>query len=453
LRLPLNDTTMRSLFASYTLLITSVSSEKTSLIGVPVLLTDPGNCGTLAAARDLGRRGIQVITLSADHGVPTSRSRYVSRHIRGKNVSTPEQYLQLLVETGKSNPGMVLYPTSDDSAWLISTYHQTLQQYFRMYSPDSQSMQNVLDKRRLFDACNAVGIKAPISHFAESIEEVATIAQHATFPLLLKQRTQIFSLTHTKGAIVKAADELVPAYKHFIASNQHAEAVRASMPFSSWPLMQEFHKDAHKGSYLVSGFVNRDHTQMVSQAALKVLQYPRTLGIALCMETTPLDQELADRILALCKLTGHFGAFQIEFLVAGKDKLLIDFNPRYYHYMSFDMTRGIPFPWLSHLGACGDEQSLGHAIEHARTHLDHGNYTFSYRLQLRELLWAQRITGTMSGKDFRYWQNWYKQHEHHMIDAVADEDDPKPENAMLKAKIASWLHHPRAFLRKIALDK
>jgi len=225
------------------------------------------------------------------------------------------------------------------------------------------------------------------------------------------------------------------------------------MPFSSWPLMQEFHKDAHKGSYLVSGFVNRNHTHIVAQAAVKVLQYPRTLGIALCMEAAPLDEDLTQRILSLCRLTGHFGVFQIEFLIAGNRKLLIDFNPRYYHYMGYDMVRGIPFPWLAHLGACGDEDALAGAIETARTSLDPTPHTFSYRLQLRELLWAQRLTGTMSHQDFNHWRDWYKQHRHHMIDAVADTDDPKPERAMLRSKITSWMRHPRSFLRKIALDK
>jgi hypothetical protein len=191
----------------------------------------------------------------------------------------------------------------------------------------------------------------------------------------------------------------------------------------------------------------------VAQAAVKVLQYPRTLGLALCMETAPLDEGLKQRILALCKQTGHFGVFQIEFLVAGDRKLLIDFNPRYYHYMGFDMARGIPFAWLVQLGACGDEVALANAIEHASAHLDHGPFAFSYRMQLSELLWAQRLTGTMSANDFKHWRSWYKLHRHHMIDAVADADDPRPERATLIAKVLTHLRHPRAFIRNIALDR
>lgn len=420
---------------------------------IPALLTEPGNCGTLAAARDLGRRGISIWTLSTDNGTPTAASRYVSRHLRYARATRPEQHLNMLLEIGKANPGMVLYPTSDDFAWLQSTHLDELRPYFRMYSPDGVAMENVLDKRHLFDACCEVGIDSPVSYFAESLDEVSAVAQKATFPVLLKQRTQIFSVTHSKGAVVRSANDLLPAYRKFIKGNQHAEAVHARMPFSSWPLMQEFHTDAHKGSYLVSGFVNRDHTHIVAQAAVKVLQYPRTLGIALCMETAPLDDDLTQRILALCKRTGHFGVFQIEFLVANARKLLIDFNPRYYHYMGFDMARGIPFPWLAQLGACGDESALAEAINQSREHLDKSEFTFSYRLQLRELLWAQRLTGTMSAQDFNYWRAWYSKHKHHMVDAVADADDRKPEWAVAVSKVKSYLRHPRAFIRQIALDR
>ena len=37
---------------------------------IPALLTEPGYCGTLAAARDLGARGIRVWTTSAKGHAP-----------------------------------------------------------------------------------------------------------------------------------------------------------------------------------------------------------------------------------------------------------------------------------------------------------------------------------------------------------------------------------------------
>jgi D-aspartate ligase len=419
----------------------------------PVLLMDADYCGTLAAARDLGRRGIQVWSASTKSGAPTAYSRYVARHWHTSGSSTPEALLQWLIQFGKQHTGTVLYPTSDDFAWLQATNVAALQPYFHMYSPDATVIEGVLDKRQLLEACDAVGIECPVSHFVESLDEVAAIAPRCRFPLVLKQRTQVFSLTHTKGIVVRTPDRLARTYGDFVAMNPHAEAVRARMQFASWPLMQEFHANATKGSYLVSGFVNRDQTRIVTRAAIKLLQYPRTLGIALCMETAPIDDALTQRILALCKRTGYFGVFQIEFLLNGDRKLLIDFNPRYYHYMAFDMARGLPLAWLAHLGACGDEAALNREIDTCSHSSDTEHHTFSYRLQLSELLWAQRLSGTMSATDFSHWRRWYRQHHDHMIDAVADSTDPRPELATAVNKMCAFLRHPRAFVRQIALDR
>jgi len=420
---------------------------------VPALLTEPGFCGTLAAARHLGQRGVAVRTMGRALGAPTAHSRYVGRHWRSPRMDDIGRRVGLLMQIGRLHPGTVLYPTSDDFAWLQAAHATSLRRYFRMYSPEIEAIENILDKRRLSDACRQVGIEFPESCFAESRADVVAAAQSARFPVLLKQRTQIFSDTKSKGALVHRAADLVAAYDRFVAENRHAPEVAARMPFASWPIIQTFLPDAHRGSYLVSGFVNRDHSQIAAQAARKVLQYPRTLGIALCMEPAPLDDDLTARILALCKLTGHFGVFQIEFLVEGERKLLIDFNPRYYHYMAFDIARGLPLPWFAHLGACGDEAGLARAMRESGGSLDSRPSAFCFRLELAELLWAQRLTGTMSREDFHRWRRWYRTHRGHIVDAVAAAGDRWPE---ITAGIAKWalnLRHPRAFIRRIAFDR
>ncbi|MGC1458373.1 MAG: hypothetical protein WA825_08870 [Steroidobacteraceae bacterium] len=419
----------------------------------PVLLTEPGYSGTLAAARELGRRGIRVATVSASAGVPTARSRFVAGHWRSPPTDDSDGLVEWLEKYGGENPGTVLYPTSDSFAWLQCAFASRISPHFLTYAPDIAAIESVLDKRRLHEACRMVGIETPATYFAESETEVLTAARQAPFPLLLKQRTQIFSKTATKGVLVNRPDDLLVQYRRFVAGNPHAPAVRARLPYASWPLMQEFRANAKYGSYLISGFVNSSHTEIAAKAAVKVLQYPRTLGIALCMEQAPLDQLLTERILALCKLTGYFGVFQIEFLTDGEHKLLIDFNPRYYHYMAFDIARGLLFPWYAQLGACGEEEALARALAQARAVPDAARLAFSSRLQFNEMVWAQCLTGTMSGSDVRRWRSWRRKNRDCIIDAVADPGDRWPETA---AAVANWwrhLCHPRAFIRKIALDR
>ena len=419
----------------------------------PVLLTEPGYCGTLAAARELGRRGIPVATAGGTAGLPTSRSRYVRRNWPAPGADAVHALVEWLERYGRAHPGTVLYPTSDSLAWLQAAFAARLSPHFLTYAPEVGAIESVLDKRKLHEACRMVGIETPTTYFAETEAEVISVARRARFPLLLKQRTQILSNTGTKGLLVQWPEELLSQYRRFVAANAHAAAVRARIPFASWPLMQEFRADAKDRTYLVSGFVNSSHTEIAAKAAVKILQYPRTLGIALCLEQAPLDPGLTERILALCRLTGYFGVFQIEFLIAGEHKLLNDFNPRYYHYMAFDMARGLALPWYAQLGCCGEEEALTSALAQGRNAPDPARLVFSSRLQFHEMLWAQRLTGTMPADEARHWRAWRRRNRDCMIDAIADSQDRWPEVAAAVANGWRYLRHPRAFLRKIALDR
>lgn len=420
---------------------------------IPVLLTEPNHCGTLAAARELGRRGVWVSTIGPSRLGLASSSRHVGKHWRCAPEAIHPARIDWLEEYGRRHPGTILYPTSDTMAWLQALHAPALERSFRTYSPDIEAMEAVLEKRRLYDVCDAVRIATPVTHFAESREDIEAVAKSARFPLLLKQRTQVFSRSKTKGLVVERPEALVGTYESFVARNQHAPEVQCRMPFASWPMMQEFHPDAFKKTYLVSGFVNRDHTACVAQAAVKVLQYPRTLGIALCMEEAPLDAALAARILTLCKLTGFYGVFQIEFILDGDRKLLIDFNPRYYHYMAYDIARGLPLPWYAQLGACGDEAALARELAAAREPRAGPALAFSYRLQLAEMLWAQQLAGTMSRDEAGRWRRWHRAHRGHLVDAVADRDDRWPEIIAGVLNWSSHARHPRAFINRIALHR
>src|SRR5262249_41353571 len=143
-------------------------------------------------------------------------------------------------------------------------------------------------------------------------------------------------------------------------------------------------------------------------------------------EAAPLDAELAEKIRALCVEVGYFGVFQIECLRVGGRFLLIDMNPRYYHYMAFDIARGMPLPLFAHLAACGDEGALAREVEEARAHSGNGASAFTYRLQLGELLLAQRLAGTISREEATRWRLWCASHRGHLVDAVLKEGDGMP---------------------------
>jgi hypothetical protein len=55
----------------------------------------------------------------------------------------------------------------------------------------------------------------------------------------------------------------------------------------------------------------------------------------------------------------------LEFIRAGGKQLLIDFNPRFYSQMGFDIARGSPLPLLVYEAACGHEAQLAEVSREA----------------------------------------------------------------------------------------
>ncbi len=411
----------------------------------------PEHCGTLAAVRCLGEAGIEVWTASERRLALGAFSSSVSRRERCPSVTRPEELLDWLARFGEANPGAVLYPTCDDYAWLQAVHDERLSKHFPTYSPSEDVLDAVLDKRRLHDHCRAAGIDTPETHFPNTDEEAAALARTMKPPILLKQRTQVLSRTHTKGKIVTRAEDLAPAFQRFVEENAHGRALEERLPNASKPLVQAYYAEGVSGSLLVSGFIDRGGELFVARAARKVLQFPRTLGIALCLEAIELDSALARALRDLCVSVGYYGVFQIELLTAGARHLLIDFNPRYYHYLAFDDARGMALPLMVHAAATGDRETLERLVREAAT--DRGPRAFSYRLQLEELLLVQQISGAMSQDDAGKWRAWYASYDGKLVDAVARSRDRLPAWIDLATRVYDRARHARSFVRRVALDR
>ena len=180
------------------------------------------------------------------------------------------------------------------------------------------------------------------------------MAAEARFPVLLKPQTQILFESHVKGSQVERASELLPRYREFLERNHYGRKLLEYDAKANRPMVQAFHTEAAQNIFSLSGFVDRTGELFVARGAMKVLQRPRKLGIGLCFEDVPVEPELAEKVRALCKKLGYHGTFEVEFIRAGGKRLLIDFNPRFYSQMGFDIARGMPLPLLVYEAALGD---------------------------------------------------------------------------------------------------
>jgi predicted ATP-grasp superfamily ATP-dependent carboligase len=406
-------------------------------------------CGTLAAVRSLGERGVRVTVADPSLESPAAWSRFATKRVRCPDLARTAELLAWLLRFGEREPGHVLYPTCDEYAWLIALHATELGRHYRLYSPTVEAIESLLDKRSLSRLCEKVGIETPPSWYPESEGHLRAIGSEAPFPLLIKQRTQILSLTHTKGVLVREPSGLVEAYETFRRGNQFAGAILDRMPDIDEPLLQAYFPESVDGSLLVAGFIDRSGELFTARASNKLLQIPPRLGIALCLEETPLDTGLAERIARLCRASGYFGVFQMEFIRSKGQHMLIDFNPRYYHHLAFEIARGMPLPVFAHLAASGEDAALAREVAASNGHLPTGNRFFAHRVQLETALFLRRVSGRISRTDA---SGWRRRARMGGVDAVLHPGDRRPGVIDAGLYLREWVLHPRALYRKLALD-
>jgi D-aspartate ligase len=387
----------------------------------PMVLGNADFGGTLAATRCLGAHGVPVLLPGAARLDPARWSRH-ARPIPGP--SDPELLVAWLRDEAPA--GLVVYPTCDDLAWLLARDRDALARRHHLYSPSIDAVEALLDKRRLHELARASGLASPETWYPRDEAEAMRLAPGLPFPVLLKPRTQVLSRSHSKGYRAASAEEL--------------------------PLLQAYHRTRSDRITSVSGFVDERQQLFVARAATKVLQSPRGLGIGICFESLPLDPALARAIRALCATAGYHGAFEVE-LLAGDPPLLIDFNPRFYGQLAFEVARGLPSPWLVYLGALADRPALEAEVERALAAPVHDDAIFCNKLVSRLELGCQALAGVVSAGEALRWRRWYLDHRHRAVDPYQEAGDPGPLLAQWGSVAAGVLRHPRAFLRQRVLGR
>lgn len=411
--------------------------------------------GSLAATRSLGRNGFAVTFADHRRLVPAMWSRFVTTRIAAPPPSELGAYADWLLAEGRRRPGRFLYAASDDLCWILAKHRARLASCFRMYQPDLATIYTLLNKQRLGELAARLGVPTPATWAPTSDAALDEVARTATYPVLIKPRTQIGLASKRKGAVCASAVELREAYRAFRAANTYHPEVVAHDPDVTWPLIQAFLPSAAANILSVAGF--RDEAgHLALRASQKVFQRPRRVGVGVGFEARDVPAQAASWVRELCAATGYFGVFEVEFLVDAHGRLfLADFNPRYYGQMGFEIARGLELPWLAWLGACGEPVRLSTALARAETGHESGSADvsrFAHGWVLSLLLAGHYATGRIDRPTRALWRRWMAGDGAAVADAMSDRDDARPLLVDLIAAGLAGVRHPRSFVRTFCLD-
>lgn len=448
--LELSDCNSVNLFYS----IRSLTMTPSRLLRTGVLLTHGNYYGTLAAARDLGRVGIPIRVADASRFTPTYASRYCQTHEQMSCMDDLSQTGKWLIEYGERHPGLVLYPSSDDLAWVMATHQDRLRQSYRLFQAPESAVFTLLNKASLYQAAHQFELPTPATYYPSNWDELNHLADQlkndSGFPVIVKPKTQIGMRTNIKGLVAHDVPELVRHVTSFLEQYHHKPELLEYCPDLRWPLIQQYLPEAARQTYTVSGFISQTGELLGARASLKVLQQPVTIGIGIAFEGRPLMQRISNKILKLAHSVGYFGVFEAEFIyVEARDQyLLMDFNPRYYGQMSFEIQRGLSLPQMVYAAAHGDRAYLSELTEHAALTNANGreaSQRYCVNWLFRFLLFAQKMGQKISPADEAKWLNWANAGE--LFDAVADQQDPWPKRIDQGLLALKFFKHPRSSYR------
>ena len=421
------------------------------------LLTIGDYYGSIAATRCLGEAGIPIVFADHRRLVPARWSRHVASRVQCPDTRNFSAFGEWLETFGKNHSGIFIYPTNDDVAFIMAMRQESLSKHFALFQPRVNAIMALLDKKLLAENARKSGLAAPETIVLSATTNLKSTIEGISLPVLVKPRTQVGLRTRGKGHLCRNVSEIVAAVDAFRKTEIYATETTDYDETLSWPMLQRYHETAVSGMLSISGFIPRGSQPSVMLAAEKVFQRPRRLGVGIAFEARELPVDLARRLEHLCHEVGYFGIFEAEFVTdaSSGEKLLVDFNPRFYGQMAFEIARGLRLPLLAYYSAIGDEVALSKELQLARNAVAHpvaSTSVYSLAWTLKLMIWTQSIGGHLSKAEKKVWKEWIENNDRTRFDAITGGRDPGP--CLIEAMTHSWrlMRHPRDFYRKFFRD-
>lgn len=301
-----------------------------------------GDYRGLGITRSLGRRGVPVWVAHGRDRIAT-HSRFCTRSIRlpDGDADTIASLVDLARRDGVD--GWVLFPTSDESAALVSRHTDVLGEHYVLTTPSWSKYHRAADKRHAMAVAEAAGVGAPRTAFPHSEADLDRL--DVPYPVVVKPaiRVELNELTYTKAW---RADDLPTLRSHFRRAVQLLDPAEV--------MVQEIipGDGRHQLSFAA---VCRAGRPLVSVTACRTRQYPVDFGRASTAVVTisePQVERAARRLLAELKADG---LVEVEFKRDPRDGSvkLLDVNLRVWGWHSIGEGAGVDFAYAAYCLALG----------------------------------------------------------------------------------------------------
>lgn len=295
-----------------------------------VLVTDGRSLATLAIARSLGSKGIEVHVGEEFRYNITSFSKHVeTNHVYPSPEDQPEEFIEWLTKTLQREAYDSIIPVRDVTTALVAKNEEVLAQHTGLCVTDYGTIRRLMDKATSMKLAAEHGIPIPRTYYpAENGFE--RIHDEATAPLLIKPRDE----SGARGIVrVEHLDDLESRYR--AVDREHPN-----------PIVQEY-VDHAGGHYSIGTLFNRDSEPVATHVYKETKQYPLSGGPA--VNAVSVEKEpWVDDLLRLLREVEWQGPAHMDVLYDPHDDTykLLEVNPRFWMSLNLSVQSGVDVPAL-----------------------------------------------------------------------------------------------------------
>ena len=231
--------------------------------------------------------------------------------------------------------GSFIVATNDELVHFLVDNYSILKMNYHIPFEDPDVIKNCLNKRYTYALARNAGINIPESNFPDNIDELNSVADSVTFPVILKPAIMhtFHAMTGKKALLCNNKQELVNNYHSFIKNNPPDEVIIQEFIPSGPKELFSLGAFCHKGR-IISGFM-----------ANRQRQNPMTFGNSTCYARTVYKEEILQASKKILFEMNYSGFCEVEFMFdnVSQEYKLLEINARPWKWHSLANKAGLNF--------------------------------------------------------------------------------------------------------------
>lgn len=299
----------------------------------------------LGVARALGRNGISIFGLDYDSTSPCLKSKYIHPILCPHPTNHAGDLEKLMYKIGERMEYKgVLYPTSDEFVWFVSSFRKQLAKHFLFAMPKHAVVKKLLNKKDTQILAERYRVPQPEAYNVCAKEDIVRVANEITYPVFLKP-----CLTYewkmkghkSKGVIANDSWQLKRQLEEFFDKKIDV-------------IVQTIVEGPTSSLYEVCCYFDKNYQYKTGFVKRKLRQFPHDFGLGSYEESTKEDDLLAISKALLSKMN-YIGPAEIEYKKDNRDGIfkLIEINVRLPMQNSLAEACCINFPLIQYADLVG----------------------------------------------------------------------------------------------------